>query len=759
MSYITVKHLLYTLVACILLFNSKLIAQDTNRNNDQPKIGLVLSGGGAKGIAHIGVLKVLEELNLRPDYITGTSMGSVVGGLYAIGYTAMQLDSIFTTTDWESIFGDKQEFNQIGIHSKKEYRDYKLKVSGNNLSDIGLSNGMIKGNSISILLSELTWRTNNTDCFDDFPIPFRCIATDIISGQAFSFESGSLARAMRASMAIPTAFSPVIMDTMLLIDGGVTNNFPVKECIDMGADIIIGIYVGFDSTSPQELSSMVKILSRSAFSGGIINAKTQMKYTDLTIFPDLGTIGPENFGKAEQILDLGEAAARKKDIYDQLKVISDQLNKVSDKKVEIKLEEHENVLIDKIIINGLKYTHKSYVIGITNIEEGEKINPKLAKKAVDRLYATLLFDKVEYSIIKNGDTYSLILDITEKDVIHFRANLHYDNFFGAGIHLNANYRHLLLNSSSLDLNMDFSKYPRLNTNYSISVGKKRRLLFGAGFNIESIIIPNYQKILDSTTVALGQFRDDKLELFTNSSFAITKNSKLALKGSLVKKNLHLKGGLENLYDIDKIRVSYQVVEGLYKFNNLDNLIFPTKGTFIHLSFKKTFNTRSSFTTDKGLFIKAARKNNFTLLTAKHYFRIKKIFSIVPEFAFGAIQSSPFYTDKFFLGGSLLNTRTHAISGHGINPYDIAVDNFLKLEINFQLKIKEKWYLNAFSQTSLFFNNTEILSEESIEEDNFYLSGWGTSLGYDSFIGPIKFTLAQNNENFKFYYYLSIGMPF
>jgi NTE family protein len=225
-----------------LLICSHLLSQEIVNNEVQrPKIGVVLSGGGAKGLAHIGVLKVLEELDLRPDYITGVSMGALVGGLYALGYSAEELDSIANDIDWKESFADKLLYNQVRINVKNDYKDYQIHLTGNDFNEVGLPIGVVDGRLISELLSGLSWGSIGTNDFDDYPIPFRCIATDIVSGKPIMFSSGNIAQAMRASMAIPTAFTPVVIDTLLLVDGGVVNNFPVKECFDMGADIVIGV--------------------------------------------------------------------------------------------------------------------------------------------------------------------------------------------------------------------------------------------------------------------------------------------------------------------------------------------------------------------------------------------------------------------------------------------------------------------------------------------------------------------------------------
>ena len=210
--------------------------------SERPTIGLVLSGGGAKGMAHVSVIKVLEDVGIVPDYITGTSMGSIVGALYAIGYTADEMEDILKEITWSSLMSDKVTLQEISIEEKPYYDNYLAEFPIDTYK-IGLPRGVLEGQKLSELFSKLTLRAQNIDDFSEFPIPFAALSVDVVSGKNIILNKGSLPDAMLASMAIPTIFSPVIKDTMILVDGGLARNFPVKEVKDMGADIVIGINV------------------------------------------------------------------------------------------------------------------------------------------------------------------------------------------------------------------------------------------------------------------------------------------------------------------------------------------------------------------------------------------------------------------------------------------------------------------------------------------------------------------------------------
>ena len=242
--------LLFLFMSCLTLFS-----QEENR----PKVGLVLSGGGAKGFAHIGVLKVLEEAGLKIDYIGGTSMGSVVGGLYASGYTASQIDSIFQATNFDELINDFIPRSSKNFYEKKNDELYALVLPFNNFK-IGIPEALSKGMYNFNLLSRITRHVRHVRDFNKLPIPFLCIATDIETGKEVLLNKGSLAQAMIASSAFPSLFSPVEIDGKLLVDGGVTNNYPVDEVRKLGADIIIGVDVQDDLRDRNSLKDATRIL-------------------------------------------------------------------------------------------------------------------------------------------------------------------------------------------------------------------------------------------------------------------------------------------------------------------------------------------------------------------------------------------------------------------------------------------------------------------------------------------------------------------
>ena len=251
-----ISKLLLLFIFC--LFFSSIPAQN-KIDTSAHKLGLCLSGGGAKGLAHIGLLRMLDSLGIIPDYITGTSMGSIMGALYSIGYSGDELKALALSADWSALLSNKLPLTAINIEEKDEYGRYLIEMPLIN-GKLKLPRGFIEGQALQEYLIGLTFAARHIHHFDSLPIPFRCLAADIKTGKSVLITEGSLPQALRTSMAIPLFFTPIESDSLLLVDGGLARNFPVKEVMDMGATKVIGSYTGFRVLHPDELGDGTKIV-------------------------------------------------------------------------------------------------------------------------------------------------------------------------------------------------------------------------------------------------------------------------------------------------------------------------------------------------------------------------------------------------------------------------------------------------------------------------------------------------------------------
>jgi NTE family protein len=277
----------------------------------RPKVGLVLSGGGARGFAHIGVLKMLDSLDVPVDCIAGTSMGGIVGALYAIGYSGRDLEALAVRNDWMEIFTDKPPRSLMPYLQKKQTGRYQLEFGLKGFKPV-TPGGLIFGQKISLLFSGLTFPYERVTDFDRFPIAYRCIASDLIRGERVVLKSGSLSKAMRATMAIPTVFSAVEWGDSLLVDGGLLDNLPVDVVKEMGADVVIAVDVGYPLRSRAEINSALVVLEQSMAMLGIERRKENLGRIDLFVQPDLSGFTMADFSadKIRKVIQRGDQAAR-----------------------------------------------------------------------------------------------------------------------------------------------------------------------------------------------------------------------------------------------------------------------------------------------------------------------------------------------------------------------------------------------------------------------------------------------------------------
>ena len=288
-----------------ILFFCCFIGFAQNPVKKNPKVGLVLSGGGAKGLAHIGVLKAIDSLGVRIDYIGGTSMGAAVGGLYASGYSAQQLDSIFRKIDFDVLLGDKVPRASKTFQERKNAEKYAASLPFNNFK-IQLPSSISRGQNVFNLFTKLTMNVREVSDFSKLPIPFYCMATDMETGASVLLDHGNLAEAIAISSTLPTLFQPIEYNGVLLMDGGIANNYPVELLSTKDLDYIIGVNVQEDLLSKDEIKSVSEILTQISNFRTVEAMKEKIQLTDLYIEPNVEGYSIISFNKGSEIIERGE---------------------------------------------------------------------------------------------------------------------------------------------------------------------------------------------------------------------------------------------------------------------------------------------------------------------------------------------------------------------------------------------------------------------------------------------------------------------
>lgn len=394
--------------ALLLVLNAQAEPLDSKvEQPDRPRIGVVLGGGGARGAAHIGVLKELERLHVPIDAIAGTSMGAIVGGLYATGINAEELEKLVSSLDWSAALSDQPSREDLSFRRKQDEREFPINLElGVRGGDLLLPKGVIQGQKLDLLLRELTLHASQVRNFDDLPIPFRAIAADIVTGEAVVIDSGDLTRSIRASMSVPAVFAPADIDGRLLVDGGAVGNLPIDVMKRMGVDIIIAVDVEFPLYKPEELTSVLTISEQMLTI--MIRKETlrqidTMSDSDVLIRPELGTYASTNFDDIVDTIEPGRDAVMaevsqltphslsQEDWNSYLaarKVLPDQKEKLAFVRVV-----HDDRLDAKVLESKL------------SVEAGDDIDTSVLARNANRLYGLQLYEHVAYRLVEeNGAT-------------------------------------------------------------------------------------------------------------------------------------------------------------------------------------------------------------------------------------------------------------------------------------------------------------------------------------------------------------------
>ena len=404
------------LAAGLTLFTVAAIAQ-TASGKATPRVGLALSGGGARGLAHIGVLKVLEELRVPVNCVTGTSMGAIVGGAYAAGATAAELDEFVRKADWDDVFRDSPPRAEISTRRKVD--DYKTLFApeyGIRPGSLFLPKGLIAGVSIEGFFRQLTQQAVEVGDFDKLPIPFRAVAADIETGEAVVLSRGSLSRAMRASMSVPGAIAPVEIDGRLLVDGGIANNLPIDEARKLCGDVVIAVNISTPAMKREAISSALTVGTQLINFLGKANVERQIASLgprDVLIAPELGDISAGSFSRAGDAIRVGEDAAR---------ALTQSLSRYSLPPAEYEALRRRQIAeskpvgaVDEIRFEGLRRTNPEALRALLETKPGEPLTEEKVGADLRRIYGRGDYESVDYRIQQESGRRVMVIQPVEKE--------------------------------------------------------------------------------------------------------------------------------------------------------------------------------------------------------------------------------------------------------------------------------------------------------------------------------------------------------
>jgi NTE family protein len=697
----------------------------------RPKVGLVLSGGGAKGLAHIGVLKVLEEAGIIPDYIGGTSMGGIVGGLYAIGYSADSLEKFAKSIKWSYYLSDDIPRRAITLEEKEDHDRFVLSMP---IAEKGIKipGGVINGQNIENLLNQLCSSVYLVRDYNDFQIPFLCNATDIATGKEIVFREGYLPDDLRATMAIPSIFYPIELNGKLLVDGGLVNNFPADRVKEMGADILIGVDVGFQYYTKDQLNSMFRIIEQSLFFYGEANTDRNRKLCNIVITPSLGKFNAASFNGTDSLIDIGEKAARA--IFPQLKALADSL-----KALDPTFGHRQKVIfpdsffLTQIRVEGLEKVSGELLIGKLELQVLKKYTAADIGRAVDRLYSSLYFEKVSYEVEKTEPGIRLILRVKENADGSIRFGLHYDSNTKSAILLNTTFRNVLFPGSKFAINGGLGDNPFFKTEYFKNNGWKPG--FGVAFSSsrsETFLYKNARKISSLN------FYETKLQLYIQSIF---RNS-YAIGGGIEFENSLIKPVIDPGTIIRNSKYKLINYYAFLQMDSYDNPFYPTRGIKVYSGLKL-------------LISKDLAPVSFIHARISKAEKLADRFTLIGHLYAGAINGDSIPSQYMFSSGGIIESYRNGIMPFpGLDYMEIASKNLLSLKMDLQMKMFENIYIVGMVNAGNFkYSFNDLFTVNDI------LSGYGVILGYNSLIGPMEISVSRSANHGGFEGFVRIGYYF
>ncbi len=767
------KYLQIFIISFFIVLPQLIYAQDK-----KPKVALVLSGGGAKGLAHIPLLQKLDSLGIVPDLVVGTSMGGVVGGLYAMGYSGDSIAAIAKVIDWDEVLGGDISLRDVSVEVKSEFKKYVVDldlVKGKPK----VSSALLKDQKLREFLTALTYQAYNVKSFDELSIPYRAVTTDIVNGKELVIKDGHLAMAMRATMSIPGVFKPIEYNNTLLVDGGVLNNFPVDIAKSMGADIIIGSDVGGGMQPKEKLNTIPSLLFQAAMLNSNMKNPANQKLCNILIdhVPNL-TYSTGDFAEGNNIYDEGKIATIQK--LDELVVLADQLKGY--KQREHKLPDVPNeVIFDTIIYHGISETNLDLVRARANILPHTKYTVEDLIDGIDRAMGTNIFSQINYELYTEGDKIGLQLKGIEKSKHQIKASLHYDSYRGVGLIINYTGRNIIGKASRFLMTVDIAEQPRLRLQYQKNFGGQKKWWWRSEFLAEN---------LDQNIFLSGVSVDDMKYRYRefDNQFNRNLNSLKSYVGIGLKfQSTGIKPKVdpeisENLLLLESYDFNNLEIYGLYSYNSLNTVFYPTHGMYFQADLARSIMHETDLKySDNSIPNVKGNNNGFTKLgldVEKRFSFNNKITGILGANAHFIFEddlqtddvsfSEYGYAAKYFLGGNYITPRKSSYIFPGLNEDELNVSQFMKLNLGIQFSPFKKVYITPhFNVASVGFADFSDYIEDAFSpggnwEDGIETSAListGATFSYHSFLGPVTFDVSWVNDINKVRLLFSVGLQF
>ena len=702
-----------------------------NKDKNDLKVALVLSGGGAKGYAHLGVLRILERENIKIDYIAGTSIGAFVGTLYSIGYSIDEIEKILDNLNIESFLESGSNLTGLDLNKKETLKKYSFYINFDNELNYSLPKGLRETEELYLVVKNLLKNYENIKNFDNFPIPIRVVATNLNTGETKSFSEGDIAKILTASMAIPTIFEPVEVNGALYVDGLVSRNLPVEEAYDMGADLVIASDVGAPIVKKDNYNILSVLNQMIAIQSSYITKDSKEKATVL-ISPDIKNISATDTTKRKDLINLGEVAAQNQ----IAKLMEFPKNSSNNERAQVQKEKKASFVINKIEYDS-KFDKNT--IDILNYIFRSLLNKPISESDIEKkiadVYNSKYMDKLYYTVNNNV----LHLDGEKGHLNRVGVGFNYQTAYGTTFNVGTD---LFFNGkfgNNINLNFKFGDYLGADLGTLTYYGIKNRfgILTNIGYNESPFFLyENRRKI------AKFMNREAYLNIgiFTQSSNNSMISYGILSKFSSLKQDTggNLSQNLE--YSENQAKTYLR-----FKYDNLDSISNPMRGIKADL----IYNFTSSIGKSKSNLYGPA-------YSIKGYVPINSKSSFVYGLNLASLRGDRIRADqRIRLGGMYTNIDNNEFEFYGLNYQEKQVKDLISLTLGFKHKIVYSLYFNTKFNIATFTEDNPLNNNDSRLWKN-YSKGLGISISYDSPIGPIEFSVSSDLKHKRPIGSISIG---
>lgn len=734
------SHIVVLITGLLLLFfimpAMNLSAEEAVKK--RPKIGLVLSGGGARGIAHVGVIKILEQYGIQVDYVVGTSMGGLVGGMYASGYDAAALEKTAIGIVWEKYLSDRISRSELSFEEKMDESRFIFWFPFYTGEPPRIS-GIIEGVKLHAFLNRLLFNVQTVKDFNNLPIPFACVATDIYTGESVVLRKGHLPTALRATMSIPSIFTPVPLDGRLLVDGGLVMNFPVSVAREMGADIIIGVDAGTPLYKKGETLTIPKIIDQMSSFKGAESTRLQRGLCDILITPDLEGFDSTDFDRTAEFIERGEKAAL---------LHSAELQSLASRQSEFKPRHRESnappdteqkIYISEMIFEGLRHVSRQLLLSRLQLEIPSSLAIAEIERAVSRAYGSRFFKSVTYRIDRADEKNILVIKVEETSADFLKAGMRYDSDLKASILINAEFKNILGEGSRFDIETRLGENPAFNSRYKSGTSWPIGFGFGGEVWFERIGVFSYNN--DSIS---GEYKFNTLGLSPFLYMIVFHNFEMGL--GLKKEFVHITDVISMEHYPEKT-ADYLNPYVFLRLDTIDRPSFPRSGITLDGEVMHISSTMSVNDTGKTLL------QRFFLNTGIFIPVHTAVTLLLTDFI-GIVQGENIPIEYNFSIGGMNSIRNVVFPFVGLDYMEATGTNMHAAGAGVQYEFYRNFFITPRGNAARVKDSAAEVFTGRINT----VYGYGITVGYLSVIGPIQATISRSSKD-KIHYHFNIGLMF